>query len=253
MDFLVTDIETIDRQGVPPRVLGDDRCPAAPHHQIVAISVCYVGIHERRRTEPVKIGGPILIQGECETDLVRRWFTSWHDHWSDDWKPQIAGWNIRAFDLPVIQAACMRHGLVMPILWDKAVTNRFQGYLVHDLQDQLTLTGAAKSPSMDAYAKLIGWPGKIMDAGTTTDLWNSGPDGQEQVRELVMTDVCQETAVLLREALCRGWIDAAQHDQAVADLLIRVNTDRRLAKLRHVNRSTVLLGEEASIAAIDAR
>ncbi len=124
--ILALDIETIRHPDVPPsdKDVEEDRCPAAPHHRIVAAAGVVLEPHGRRHpagedelrwyeaTRAVTFGGEARDEPAILEHLARA-FTH---------RPQLLTWNGDGFDLRVIGAAAMEHGVQMPWLFSREVT-----------------------------------------------------------------------------------------------------------------------------------
>jgi hypothetical protein len=84
---------------------------------------------------------------------------------------------------------------------------------------------------MGAFARMLGWPGKVdCDGGDVASLWANGE--HDRVAKYNLTDVVQEAAILVRLLFCRGDINEQTHDAAADALLAVVETMPELAALR---------------------
>lgn len=83
-------------------------------------------------------------------------------------RPRIVTWNGRGFDLPAILARSLKHMIPQPTLVHGDYTNRYRGWHV-DLMDALSMSGAGKRSSQDAFARMIGLPGKHVGHGADVE------------------------------------------------------------------------------------
>jgi hypothetical protein len=143
----------------------------------------------------------------------------------------IVTWNGRGFDLPVIAARCLHHGLSWPWYFQKKDARyRYSAEGHFDVMDFLADHGAAKSYGLDVAAKLIGLPGKLDCTGG--DVQGMIDAGQiEQVRAYCAQDVTQTTGIFLRTQLLRGVLAPAAYVEAMEVLLKKIKTTPRLAPL----------------------
>jgi predicted PolB exonuclease-like 3'-5' exonuclease len=148
-------------------------------------------------------------------------------------RPVLVSWNGRGFDLPLVIARAMRHGIVAPWLWDRDFEDRYRGSKHIDLQDAVSLRGAGRPSRMASFACLCGWPGKVgVDGSDVEGLWSSGEEGREAVRRYNLADVVEEAAILLRWMVCRGDMDMEEYRALASSLLGYVDSDPRLSVLR---------------------
>jgi predicted PolB exonuclease-like 3'-5' exonuclease len=141
--------------------------------------------------------------------------------------------NGRGFDLPVLEARALKHGLSLPRYFATGQSkNTYRGsrysdaYHV-DLCDFLSNFGAAyRRSSLNVLAKLIGLPGKYTIAGEDVEyLFRQGR--LKEINQYCMTDVLQTFLLFLRVELLRGKMDSSAYQAAVegarADLMQRAS------------------------------
>ena len=102
--YLVLDIETILDPELPIVESSEaERLPAPPHHQVVAIGVLWFDADYA--VKRIGIIGEDKNEGGVLGDFSR--FLS-------ERQPTLVTYNGRGFDLPVIAARCLRHGVPLP-------------------------------------------------------------------------------------------------------------------------------------------
>lgn len=226
--YLVLDIETVLDAELPIAESSEaERLPAPPHHKIVVIgallldatyAVQRVGVIGEGKDEPAML-----------VDFAR---------FLDERKPDLISFNGRGFDLPVIAARCLRHGVPLRHYYRaRDVRYRFspEGHL--DLMDFIADFGAAKSAKLDIVAKLCGMPGKVgVDGKDVGPMVHAGRI--KEVREYCLCDVIQTTGVFLRVQLLRGELEPPAYLTAMQGLIETIRSDPRLA--------TVALGLDES-------
>jgi predicted PolB exonuclease-like 3'-5' exonuclease len=232
--YLVLDIETILDPELPIAESSEaERLPASPHHQIVAIGVLWFG--EDYKVRRIGIIGEGKSEPEALVDFAR---------FLDERRPDLVTYNGRGFDLPVIVARCLRHGIPMNHYYkSRDVRYRFspEGHL--DLMDYIADFGAAKPAKLDIVAKLCGMPGKVgVDGKDVGPLVHQGRI--EEVRNYCLCDVLQTAGVFLRVQLLRGELSRAQYLDAMTGLLESARADERLTPVSVAWNEPRLLLEE---------
>jgi len=217
--YLVLDIETVLDPELPIAESSEaERLPAPPHHQIVALGALW--LDERR--SPRKLG--VVGEGKEEAGILDDF-----SRFLSERRPTLVTFNGRGFDLPVIAARCLRHGIPLGYYYKaRDVRYRFSpdGHL--DLMDFLADHGAAKPAKLDAFAKLCGMPGKLgVDGKHVGPLVHAGR--LREVRDYCLCDVVQTAGVFLRVELLRGEIELPDYRRAVTELLELIDTDPRVA------------------------
>ena len=231
--WLVLDIETILDPELPlpqaPDATG--ALPPAPYHQVVAIGVMWMD----EALRPTRLG--VIGDRKPEAGILQDFA-----RFLEERRPDMVTWNGRGFDLPVIAARCLRHGVPLRHYYaDRDVRYRFspEGHL--DLMDFLADFGAARPAKLDVVAKLIGMPGKYgVDGKDVAPMVHAGK--LAEVQAYCLSDVVQTAAIFLRLELVRGRIDTTAYRGAMEALLAFVEADARVAPmLAHVQRGRLLL------------
>lgn len=225
--YVVYDFEAVvDRGNPPPEGTDPEKVPSVAHLEIVsgALIALVLDGPRTRVQAPRLLGSP----NYGESTILRDFVGMVGKH-----RPVLVSWNGRGFDLPLVIARCVRHGIVAPWLWDRDFEDRYRGTNHIDLQDAVSLRGAGKPSRMAAFACLAGFPGKVgVDGSDVEGLWNGGGFGQEAVRNYNLSDVVSEAAILLRVLMCQGTISLEEYQNAGRALLDHVDGDARLAPLR---------------------
>jgi len=217
--FLVIDIETILDPELPIEESSEaERLPAPPHHKVVVIGALW--LNEEHRPRKLGVLGEAKEEPEILSDFAK---------FLEERRPTLVTWNGRGFDMPVIAARCLRHGITMRHYYSsRDVRYRFspEGHL--DLMDYIADFGAAKPAKLDIVAKLIGMPGKVGVAGKDVGPMVHAGKIQE-VRNYCLCDVVQTCAVFLRVQLLRGELDREQFRLAMAELIQLLREDPRVS------------------------
>jgi len=233
--YLVLDIETVLDPELPIAAPAEvERLPAAPHHRVVVIGFLLLDA----ALEPRRLDA--LGNGTDEALILARFAQMLEDR-----RPCLVTFNGRGFDLPVIAARCLRHGVPLRRYYQPpAVRHRYtpEGHL--DLMDYLADFGATKPSRLDVIARLCGMPGKIgVDGKDVGPLIRA--ERFEEVRSYCLSDVVQTAAIFLRVQFVRGELSREAYLRAMGRLLALVRSDDRLAAVAAaVNEPRLLLGEE---------
>ncbi len=231
--YLVLDIETILDPGLPLAEPSENEgLPAPPHHQVVCIGVLWFG-HDFA-VKRIGIIGDDKDEAGVLADFAR---------FLDRHRPTLITFNGRGFDLPVIAARSMKHGLPLNYYYrDRDVRYRFstEGHL--DLLDFLSDFGASKRSRLDVWAKLSGMPGKVgVDGKDVGPLVHAGR--VQEVKDYCLCDVVQTAAVFLRTQLVRGELTQDQYRSAMAGLMRACLADSRVHPVaKQWNESQLLIG-----------
>lgn len=232
---LVLDIETVLDPELPITEASEiERLPAPPHHQIVVIGVLWFdGDYHVSR-----LG--VIGENKDEAGALRDF-----SRFMDDRKPELVTYNGRGFDMPVIAARCLRHGIPLKHYYrSREVRYRFsaEGHL--DLMDYVADFGAAKSSKLDVVARLCGMPGKIGIAGQDVGpLVHAGKI--DEVRNYCLCDVVQTAGIFLRVQLLRGEVDLDTYRQAMGGLIETIRMDARVAPVsKALNDARLLIDDE---------
>jgi predicted PolB exonuclease-like 3'-5' exonuclease len=217
--YLVIDIETILDPALPIEESSEaERLPAPPHHKVVVIGALW--LDEGHKPRKLGVLGESKDEPEILIDFAK---------FIEDRRPTIVTWNGRGFDMPVIAARCLRHGITLRHYYSsRDVRYRFspEGHL--DLMDYIADFGAAKPAKLDIVAKLIGMPGKVGVAGKDVGPMVHAGKIQE-VRNYCLCDVVQTAAIFLRLQLVRGELDREHYLNAMGDLIAQLRGDIRVS------------------------
>jgi hypothetical protein len=221
MSILYLDIEAVRDPSNPGKDREDGWLQAAPHWVIVA--ACAVVLTERNGHLQTPEGHthdpPPFVDIPKRREDRGIWYEATQalefgrgstdertilEHIADafDRKPSLRTWAGDAFDLPVIRAAMMAHGVRCSWLFHYEVTNRYKdGH--RDLMDELCNRGGAPRWSLGGTAIRMGLPGKIDGDGCKVQsLWDAGKC--DEIRAYCMQDTWQLAAIDLRLELSSG-------------------------------------------------
>jgi hypothetical protein len=251
MNCLVLDLEAVTDSLLPPfepRNGATDQFAPPPYWQIVCVGVALVEadgalakwaiIEDGATDEPTILRSTVsAITGRCARGGCA-----------------ITGWNTRGYDMPVIAARCLRHGI--PFHWyygDNNARRRHKHNDHLDLKDYLSDYGGAWSYGLNIAAKMIGMPGKMETSGNdVAGLFDAGK--LDVVRAYCLTDVIQTVAVLQRVLYIRGTISHDQYACAAHSTLDVIRRDERLAHmlpLIDVDRFTLGVAEPPDLTSRD--
>jgi predicted PolB exonuclease-like 3'-5' exonuclease len=208
--ILALDIETIRHPDVPPSEGDEERCPAAPHHRIVAAAGVVLeprgGWYEADRAVTFGRGS------SDELAILEHLAQAFAN------KPRIVTWNGDGFDLRVIGAAAMEHGVQMPWLFSREVTYRYDASGHEDLCDTLSQYGAARRAKQDAYAQRVGLPGKMgVDGSQVKGLVDEGR--WEELRAYNLQDSGQLAGIFIRREFVAGRLSVEGYRQSASSLV----------------------------------
>lgn len=206
---LTFDIETVVRPGCPPDSF-------APSHLIpVCLGMLFCDTAGKRSLHAFSGASVPLV---FASTLKKH-------------NPRLVTYNGRKFDVPVLVAACFEAGLQLPLYYnDRNARYRFSDESHLDLCDQLVDFGAGRMGSMDSYAKLIGWPGKVGTSGSDVAILHQRGD-TEAIENYCLCDVMQTAALAVRWALLTGRTTPGDHNADMSVLMTLVDTDVRLEAL----------------------
>jgi 3'-5' exonuclease len=243
--YLVLDLETVLDRSLPPpkkKADGSEAFPPPPYHQIVVMGAALLDAqHVTRR---------IWIVGEDGEKDEHGMLTSLSAYLDAHPELTIVTWNGRGFDLPVIVARCLRHGVPIPWYYRRReVRHRYSDAGHVDLMDLLSDHGAAKSFSLDVAAKSLGMPGKLDTKGA--DVQSMIDAGKiEDVRAYCLQDVAQTAALFVRVQILRGVLDSGVCAHALRSLLAVVAGEPRLLPLLPlVDRARLIPGPDVAVRA----
>ena len=215
---LVLDVETVLDPELPIAEGGEvERLPAPPHHQIVVIGVLWFDADYKVS----RLG--IIGEGKDEATTLRD-----YARFLEERKPELVTYNGRGFDLPVIAARCLRHGVPLRHYYrSRDIRFRYSADGHLDLMDYVADIGAAKTSRLDVIAKLCGMPGKVGISGAEVGpLVHAGRI--EEVRNYCLCDVVQTAAVFYRVELLRGQLTKEQYQECMRALIALIKSDERL-------------------------
>ncbi|MDR0587887.1 MAG: 3'-5' exonuclease [Burkholderiales bacterium] len=184
------------------------------HHyfqQVVAIAVAFV------KDDHLNIWS-VGETTDQEGAIIQRFFDG-----IEKYKPQLVSWNGGGFDLPVLHYRSMLHGVSAPRYWELGESDtgyRYNNYIARyhtrhlDLMDILSMYQARAVASLDAMARLCGFPGKLlMDGGNVREAM--AQNRLNDVRNYCETDVLNTYLLFLRFQKMRGVLDKEGYDHAI--------------------------------------
>jgi len=190
---------------------GNDFLP--PHFQRVVAIAC--ALREDAGLRIASVGAA----EDPEPELVRRFFDLIDRH-----TPQLVSWNGSGFDLPVLNHRALIHGVAAPRFWDWGDEDRdfkYNNYLSRyhtrhvDLMDVLAMYQPRNNASLDAMARLAGFPGKLGLGGAQVRAAHEA--GRiDDIRRYCETDVLNTYLLYLRFQLLRGSVSAGQYASEVS-------------------------------------
>ena len=140
--------------------------------------------------------------------------------------PEFVTWNGRGFDLPLITARAMVHGVPLPRLFtgkfESDYLYRFKGPPI-DLMDRCSHFGGARRFSQDLMARALGLPGKHVGNGAGVEAMT-----EEEEAAYCLDDVAQLSCIFL------NWVRMSTGDDvtaAFAALEDAIANEPRLAAL----------------------
>jgi predicted PolB exonuclease-like 3'-5' exonuclease len=230
--FLVLDIETVVDPALPRAETGQDSgLPPPPFHRVVVIGVLWLDAHYRIQ----RLG--VVADGRDEREMLSEFC-----RFVGERKPDLVTYNGRGFDLPVLAARCLRHGVPFAHYYaSRDVRYRYSPLGHLDLMDFLTDFGACKPSKLDVVARSVGMPGKVGVEGK--DVGPMIHDGRlAEVQAYCLCDVVQTAGVLLRLQLVRGELERAGYLEAMSELIAWCESDERLkAVAEKLDRPRLLL------------
>jgi len=184
---------------------GNDFLP--PHLQRIVVISCVL-----RDDEGIKlfsIGEP----DAAEEVAIQRFFDG-----INRYVPQIVSWNGRNFDLPVLVARGLIHGISAACFWDTGQDNKdfkWSNYINRfhdrhlDLMDVLSIYGGRGAP-LDEISRLAGFPGKVGVGGNA--IWETYRRGAiAAIRDYCEADCANTYLLFLRFQLMRGALTNEQY------------------------------------------
>ena len=188
-------------------VTGNDFLP--PHLQRVVVISCVLRQDEEVRV--FSIGEP----ESGEAAAIQRFFDG-----IDKYTPQIVSWNGRNFDLPVLAARGLIHGVAAACFWDTGQDNKdakWANYINRfherhlDLMDVLSMYGGRGAP-LHEVARLAGLPGKLGVGGA--QVWDSYRAGDvASIRDYCEADCANTYLLYLRFQMMRCALSREQYER----------------------------------------
>jgi len=185
---------------------GNDFLPS--HLQKVVVISCVL-----RNEQGIRI----FSIGEPEADeaaAIQRFFEG-----INQYVPMLVSWNGRGFDVPVLAARGLIHGVTAQCFWDTGGDNkdfRFSNYINRyhdrhvDVMDVLSIYGAGRPAPLDEVARLAGFPGKLGVGGA--EVWKAYREGGiVQIRNYCEADCVNTYLLFLRLQLMRCAFTAEQY------------------------------------------
>jgi predicted PolB exonuclease-like 3'-5' exonuclease len=235
MNRLVFDIETVPDVQLGRRMFGLDALSDAEvakamytvrrqqggsdflpleQHRVVAIS-CVL-----RTREQLNVWSLGDLQS-TEAELIARFFDG-----IEKYTPELASWNGKGFDLPVLHYRALKAGVRAPRYWETGEEDasfRYNNYLGRfhwrhlDLMDVLSGFQLRARASLQDMAYLLGLPGKLGFSGE--QVWDAVQAGQlASVRNYCETDALNTYLVLLRFELFRGRLEPSGYREEITRL-----------------------------------
>jgi len=195
--------------------------PPPVHRPIVLAYVMFTG-------GAVSIGDLAYDEGVSPDAGERKLLEQWNGLMKIQ-VPVLVSFNGRGFDLPVLQARSLRHGVSQDWYHNRNYRYRYSEEHHVDLCDQLADYGATRPSKLDLYARLIGLPGKYgVDGSQVHAMWKDGK--YEDIIKYCYTDVFQTAFVFLRWRLVKGKIDLPKYREIARSLYAAIEEDGRFAE-----------------------
>jgi hypothetical protein len=194
---LVFDIETVPDEELlasAPSGGEPDSLPKIPFNRVVLIGAAILDVERGAALESYRLESLHLLRG-AEPELLA-------DFWKLAQGLRLVSFNGRHFDLPVLEARSLRHGLALP--WYFADGSVRDDPALHlDLLQFLSNGEPRNRARLHDYCKLIGLPGKMgIDGSQVSGLVKSGR--LEELAAYCATDVLQTLGLFLRVQRLRG-------------------------------------------------
>lgn len=138
---------------------------------------------------------------------------------------KLVSFNGRSFDLPVLEARSLRHGLALPWYFaEQSVREDRSRHL--DLLDFLSNGEPRNRAKLDEYCKLVGLPGKMgIDGAEVSSLFAARR--YEELSAYCALDVLQTLGLFLRVQRLRGAVEPAALSETLRG--VRDAIERRAA------------------------
>jgi hypothetical protein len=215
---LVFDIETVPDEELitAPARESVETLPKIPFNRVVVIGAAILDVQRGAALESYRLESLHLLRGP-EPELLA-------DFWKLAQGRRLVSFNGRHFDLPVLEARSLRHGLALP--WYFADGSVRDDPALHlDLLQFLSNGEPRNRAKLHDYCKLIGLPGKMgIDGSQVAELVKNGR--LEELAAYCATDVLQTLGLFLRVQRLRGACRPATYpemlrgvQQSIAQLL----------------------------------
>jgi predicted PolB exonuclease-like 3'-5' exonuclease len=222
------DIETVpDRTLIPD--WNEGKCPPKPiWHRVVAIS--FVEAHINRDHEPSEkyVVTCCRAGGQAGWD-ERRLLSKFWQYFAEN-SPRVVTWNGKGFDLPVLRARAMIHGISAQswyqqgTKWDN-YTQRFAPDWHCDLMEQLSDYRACAVMGLHDVALALGLPGKIGGHGSEVEAMVHRGE-IDKVRAYCESDCLNLFVLYVRWALLSGRTDPINHNASLERLIECLESER---------------------------
>jgi len=195
----LSDVEVAEFVFQKSRAIADvsDAPDTLPYHLHRVVGIACV-LRDEQQLRIVSFSEPECVEGV----LIQRFF----DLCGRD--TQMISAHGSDFDLPVLHARGLVHGVTAPAYWHHARKTRL------DLAEQLAFE---RPTALHELATLCGFPGKPRLRGRQVwDAWRGG--AIEQVRDYCETEAVSSYLVFLRFQLMRGELDAGRYTKEIRDV-----------------------------------
>lgn len=212
-DTIIFDLETTRDVSLPAyKPEEPDAFAPPPYHRVEMVGALFM-----RGDKAEKLG---VIDHGAEAHTIGALL-----QWLRSSRAKAVTFNGRRFDLPVLTARSMLHGIGFG--WRFGM-KRWELGQHEDVADSLSDFGAAPATSLDVWSRMCGWPGKLDESGKSVESLLA--DGRrDHLRAYCMADVALTTALWMRANLLRGDWELERYQPAALSLLTLVRTKPELA------------------------
>ena len=218
--ILAFDIETVPDVCLLPEAFDPSRFPKSIWHKVVAVAVAAAEIVPDPNSGLDRydtIG--VRSLGQPDWDERRLIASFWSLLASAPYR--LVSFNGSKFDLPVLLARSLVHGVDASAFWRRG--DKWTGYGARyseawhaDLLQLVSCQGATPSPSLDELAAALGLPGKTENGAAVDDMVAAGDLGR--VRRYCEGDAALTLASYLSWARTRGLLDEGGYRASVESL-----------------------------------
>lgn len=241
------DVETTVDRNLMPSAWGE-KFPKPLWHRLAAVSIVEATIlreadgGEVWQVDAVRSGGE---PGWAEERLLAGFWNHLRRR-----AYRLVTWNGSKFDMPVMLARSMVHGVDAGVVWQRGT--RWENYTSRspiwhlDVMQALSGHGAAPSHGLDEAAVALGWPGKSGEHGSLVeDMMAAGDLGR--VRRYCECDAAQTFGIALAWMRLSGSMSATGYARSLDSLLDALDADPtgapHLAALARAKRANNEAGE----------